>query len=150
MNKVNIYLPDVVGKGYKAFWDFNGRYRVCKGSRASKKSKTTALNLIYRLMKYPQANLLVIRKVFGTLKDSCYTELKWAIHRLNVDSLFDCKLSPLEITYKHDILKRKRTVIGEDGELTEVTNIPNARLVNNQYGKMVDKRLITYWASRLL
>lgn len=51
-------------------------------------------------MKYPEANILVVRKVFGTLKDSCYTELKWAIHRLNVDSLFDCKLSPLEITYK--------------------------------------------------
>lgn len=51
-------------------------------------------------MKYPQSNLLVVRKVFGTLKDSCYTELKWAIHRFGVDSLFDCKLSPLEITYK--------------------------------------------------
>lgn len=100
MNKINIYLPDVVGKGYKDFWSFKGRYRVCKGSRASKKSKTTAINFIYRIMQYPQANLLVIRKVFGTLKDSCYTELKWAIHRLNVDSLFDCKLSPLEITYK--------------------------------------------------
>lgn len=100
MNNVNIYLPDVVGRGYRDYWSFKGRYRVCKGSRASKKSKTTALNLIYRLMKYPQANILVVRKVFGTLKDSCYTELKWAIHRLNVDSLFDCKLSPLEITYK--------------------------------------------------
>ena len=73
---------------------------ICKGSRASKKSKTTALNFIYRIMKYPQANLLVVRKVFGTLKDSCYTELKWAIHRFGVDSLFECKLSPLEITYK--------------------------------------------------
>lgn len=100
MNKINIYLPDIIGKGYRDFWSFKGRYRVCKGSRASKKSKTTALNLIYRLMKYPEANILVVRKVFGTLKDSCYTELKWAIHRLNVDSLFDCKLSPLEITYK--------------------------------------------------
>lgn len=100
MNKINIYLPDIIGKGYKDYWNFNGRYRVCKGSRASKKSKTTALNMIYRIMKYPQANLLVVRKVFGTLKDSCYTELKWAIHRFGVDSLFDCKLSPLEITYK--------------------------------------------------
>ena len=99
MKKV-LSLNDIVGKGYKDFWSFKGRYRVCKGSRASKKSKTTALNFIYRIMKYPQANLLVVRKVFGTLKDSCYTELKWAIHRLNVDSLFDCKLSPLEITYK--------------------------------------------------
>ena len=100
MSDVKIYLPDLVGKGYKDFWLFEGRYRVCKGSRASKKSKTTALNFIYRIMKYQQANLLVVRKVFGTLKDSCYTELKWAIHRFGVDSLFDCKLSPLEITYK--------------------------------------------------
>lgn len=28
-----IYLPDIVGKGYKKFWEFKGRYRVCKGSR---------------------------------------------------------------------------------------------------------------------
>ncbi|MBR6401559.1 MAG: PBSX family phage terminase large subunit [Firmicutes bacterium] len=98
MNK--IYLPDVVGRGYADYWSFTGRYRVCKGSRASKKSKTTALNFIYRLMKYPQANLLVVRKVFATLKDSCYTELKWAIHRFGADSLFECKLSPLEIVYK--------------------------------------------------
>lgn len=100
MNEKRISLQEAVGKGYKDYWDFKGRYRVCKGSRASKKSKTTALNFIYRIMKYPQANLLVVRKVFGTLKDSCYTELKWAIHRYGVDSLFDCKLSPLEITYK--------------------------------------------------
>lgn len=95
-----VSLNAIVGRGYKDFWNFKGRYRVCKGSRASKKSKTTALNLIYRIMKYPQANLLVVRKVGATLKDSCYTELKWAIHRFGVDSLFDCKLSPLEITYK--------------------------------------------------
>lgn len=95
-----LFLREVVGKGYKEFWNFKGRYRVCKGSRASKKSKTTALNFIYRIMKYSDANLLVVRKVFGTLKDSCYTELKWAIHRFGVDSLFECKLSPLEITYK--------------------------------------------------
>lgn len=97
---MKVSLQEAVGKGYKDFWNFTGRYRVCKGSRASKKSKTTALNFIYRIMKYPQANLLVVRKVFGTLKDSCYTELKWAIHRFGVDSLFDCKMSPLEITYK--------------------------------------------------
>lgn len=95
-----VSLKEVIGQGYNKYWNYKGRYRVCKGSRASKKSKTTALNFIYRIMKYPNSNLLVVRKVFGTLKDSCYTELKWAIHRLGVDSLFECKLSPLEITYK--------------------------------------------------
>lgn len=95
-----LHLPDVVGKGYGTFWRFKGRYRVCKGSRASKKSKTTALNNITRLMEYPQANLLCVRKTYRTLKDSCFTELKWAIHRLGVDAWWDIKESPLEMTYK--------------------------------------------------
>lgn len=94
-----IYLPDYVGKGYGTFWRYKGRYRVCKGSRASKKSKTAALWYIVNLMAYPEANLLVVRKVFRTLKDSCFTELKWAIHRLGVDAFWDVKESPLEITY---------------------------------------------------
>lgn len=95
-----IYLPDVVGKGYKKFWNFKGRFRVCKGSRASKKSKTTALNFIVRIMQYPNSNLLVVRKTFRTLKDSCFAELKWAVSRLKVESFWDCKYSPLEMTYK--------------------------------------------------
>lgn len=40
----------------------------------------------------------------------------------------------------HDILNRKRTVIGADGNLTEVTNLPNNRLVDNQYRKLVDQK----------
>ena len=96
----NIKLPEVVGRGYKAFWGFKGRYRVCKGSRASKKSTTTALWFIVNMMKYPQANTLVVRKSYRTLKDSCFTQLKWAIHRLQVDEFWDFRLNPLEMTYK--------------------------------------------------
>lgn len=91
---------ELVGGGYEDYWNFKGRYRVCKGSRASKKSKTTALNLIERLMEYKDANILVVRKVYATLRDSCYAELCWAINRLGVKKEFDLKLSPLEITYK--------------------------------------------------
>lgn len=98
-SKKYYYLPDIIGKGYKSFWNFRGRYRVVKGSRASKKSKTTALWYIYHLMKYPEANLLVVRKTFRTLKDSCFTDLKWAVHRWGVDHLWNFTLSPLEATY---------------------------------------------------
>lgn len=41
---------------------------------------------------------------------------------------------------KHDILKRKRTVIGQDGKLEEIDNLPNNRIVDNQYQKMVDQK----------
>ena len=99
MKSKKIRLPELVGKGYKDFWNFKGRYRVCKGSRGSKKSKTTALFFIYSMMKYPGANLLVVRKVYRTLKDSCFTDLKWAINILGVQDYWSVKESPLEITY---------------------------------------------------
>lgn len=40
----------------------------------------------------------------------------------------------------HDILHRKRTVIGEGGEIAEVRNLPNNRIVDNQYKKMVSQK----------
>lgn len=94
-----IKLPELVGKGYKSYWNFRGRYDVCKGSRASKKSKTTALRIIYNMMKYDQSNTLVVRKTYRTLKDSCFTDLKWATKRLKVEHLWEFKYSPLEATY---------------------------------------------------
>ncbi len=41
---------------------------------------------------------------------------------------------------EHDILRRRRMVIGEAGELTEVRNLPNNRLLDNQYAKMVNQK----------
>ena len=52
------------------------------------------------MMKYRNANTLVVRKVYRTLKDSCYSDLKWAIQRFKVDDYWEFKESPLEITYK--------------------------------------------------
>lgn len=94
-----IRLPEIVGKGYKSYWNFRGRYAACKGSRASKKSKTTALRIIYNMMKYDKSNTLVVRKTYRTLKDSCFTDLKWATKRLGVENLWEFKYSPLEATY---------------------------------------------------
>ncbi len=118
---LKISLPKIVGKGYKDYWSFKGRYRVCKGSRASKKSKTTALNFIYRIMKYPQSNLLVVRKVFRTLKDSAYTDLRWAIRQLHVEQYWEYKESPLELMYKPTGQKILFRGLDEPMKLTSIT-----------------------------
>ena len=120
-NILKISLPNIIGKGYKDYWNFKGRYRVCKGSRASKKSKTTALNFIFRIMKYPSSNLLVVRKVFRTLKDSAYTDLRWAIRRLQVDNFWDYKESPLELVYKPTGQKILFRGLDEPMKLTSIT-----------------------------
>ena len=95
-----ISVRELVGQGYDEFWNWKGRYRICKGSRASKKSKTTALWVIIKMMQYPTANTLVVRKVFSTLHDSFYKELLWAIDRTGTKEYWSAKESPLEITYK--------------------------------------------------
>ena len=102
MDKKIKKMSEYVGGGYDEFWRFKGRYRVCKGSRASKKSKTTALWYASWLNKkgYEKANLIVFRKTYRTIKDSCFTDLKWALDRLGVIDEWNITLSPLEMTRK--------------------------------------------------
>lgn len=92
-------LKALIGRGYGSFWRSKDRYRVVKGSRGSKKSKTTALWYILNMMKYPDANTLVIRRYERTLRDSCFADLKWAINKLGFSHLWRATVSPLEITH---------------------------------------------------
>ena len=98
-NSKQIYLPDIVGGGYGKFWKDRSRYRVLKGGKGSKKSTTTALNYIYRLMKYPDSNLLVVRAVMNTHRDSTFAQLKWAQETLGVSHLWRNTVSPMEMVY---------------------------------------------------
>lgn len=41
---------------------------------------------------------------------------------------------------QHDICARQRTAIGRDGKLERLENVPNHRLVNNQFGKLVTQK----------
>lgn len=94
-----VNIADIVGRGYGEFWRFKGRYKVVKGSRASKKSSTQSLRVIYEIVSNPVINWLVVRKTERTLRHSCFAQLKWAMRRLHVEKYFRCSVSPLEITY---------------------------------------------------
>ena len=98
-NSRKIYLPDIVGGGYGDFWRCKARYRVLKGGKASKKSATTALNFLVRIMQYPGSNLLVVRKVGDTHRTSTFAQLNWAAERLGVASYWKATTAPMEMTY---------------------------------------------------
>ena len=95
---MKVSLQKTVGKGYADYWNTKKRYRACKGGRGSKKSKTTALNMICRLIEYPESNGLCIRRYGNTMRDSVYSDLLWAIHKLGLDAQFDWTVSPMQIT----------------------------------------------------
>ena len=99
MKEKTLSTREIVGGGYDEFWRSKKRYVVCKGSRASKKSTTAALKIITRMMQYPLANTLVVRKTGASLKDSCWTQLRWAIDRLGVSAWWRARVSPLELEY---------------------------------------------------
>ncbi|MBR2044034.1 MAG: PBSX family phage terminase large subunit [Clostridia bacterium] len=94
-----IKVGELIGGGYDRYWRCKKRYRVLKGGKGSKKSSVTALNFIYRLMKYPESNLLVIRAVMNTHRNSTFAVLSWAQRRLGVAELWSNSLSNMEMTY---------------------------------------------------
>lgn len=53
---------------------------------------------MYMLKKYPQACLLVTRKVKDTIRESCYNDLKWACEKLHLEEEWKFTLSPLQAT----------------------------------------------------
>lgn len=61
-------------------------------------------------------------------------------HWLNSDNRKEQILGEEYFLGKHDILNKKRQVIGEDGSLTEVKNLPNNQIVDNVYAKLVNQK----------
>lgn len=73
---------------------------ILPGGRGSTKSSGISC-IIPELMKNnPNIHALVLRKVGNTIKDSVYAQMKWGIDKLNLNEEFNCKVSPMEITYK--------------------------------------------------
>lgn len=120
-NDIVVDLPKTVGAGYGRFWRSRNLYRVVKGSRGSKKSKTTALNYVIRLLKYPWANLLVIRRYSNTNKQSTYTDFKWAANQLKVAHEFKFNESLPEITVKETGQKILFRGLDDELKITSIT-----------------------------
>lgn len=83
---------DVRAKHHSEYW--------LQGGRGSTKSSFISLQIVLGLMRTPDANAIVYRKVAETLRGSVYGEIQTAISRLGVDEFFKRQLSPLEIVYK--------------------------------------------------
>ena len=99
----NYELPArVIGK---AFVDINRQIKpniayVFEGGRGGLKSSFISFKIVELLKNNPIMHACITRQVAGTLKDSVYAQMKWAINELGLEEQFEFKVSPLEITYK--------------------------------------------------
>lgn len=73
---------------------------VFEGGRGSTKSSFISLKIIELLKNNPNMHACIVRKVAGTLRDSVYAQMLWAINELGLNEEFETTVAPLEITYK--------------------------------------------------
>lgn len=104
-NKPKIQIRVQFNKNFKPYNECRLRYRLAKGSAGSGKSVNTAQDYILKLgdPRYQGANLLCVRKVDGSNKDSTFAELKSAIFSIygsNYKKYWKIKLSPMMLESK--------------------------------------------------
>lgn len=69
------------------------------GGRGSAKSSFAAIEIILGMMRDPEANAIVYRKVANTLRESVLEQLMWAVDKLEVGAYWKTRVSPMEIQY---------------------------------------------------
>lgn len=70
------------------------------GSAGSGKSVFACQKIVLRMLFEPKHKFLAVRKIYATLRTSCYAELKAVIERAGIESYFRFNLSPMAITCK--------------------------------------------------
>ncbi|APH69775.1 terminase [Bacillus subtilis] len=94
---------------------------VFKGGRGSAKSTHIAMWIIILMMMMP-ITFLVIRRVYRTIEESVFEQLKEAIDMLEVGHLWKVNKSPLKLTY----IPRGNSIIFRGGD--DVTKIKSLKV----------------------
>lgn len=100
--KINIQKE--VNPNFKSVWTTKKPYNILKGGRNSFKSSVIALLLVYMMIPYLQkgekANVVVIRKVANTIRDSVYLKMQWALEKFGLLDEFKMTVAPFKIEHK--------------------------------------------------
>ncbi|MGM0238412.1 PBSX family phage terminase large subunit [Enterococcus sp. AZ103] len=103
MSKV-INVQKEINPHFKAVWISKFRYNVLKGGRNSFKSSVIALKLVYMVLQYilkgEKANVVVIRKVGNTIRDSVFLKIQWALNKFGILKQFRWTTGPFRIVHK--------------------------------------------------
>src|SRR5690625_4634361 len=105
-----INIQKEVNPAFKSVWTSNKPYNILKGGRNSFKSSVISLKLAYMMIQYirkgEKANVVVLRKVASTIRDSVYNKIQWAIGKFgftvvpgNGSGDFKATVAPFKITH---------------------------------------------------
>ena len=104
MDPNQIEITKEVNPHFQDVWTTPKPFNILKGGRNSFKSSVIALLLAFMMILYIQigekANIVVIRKVGNTIRDSVFRKIQWALGKFRILDEFDCTVSPFKITHK--------------------------------------------------
>lgn len=98
---MEVRIQDNVNPHFKEVWTTSKPYNVLKGGRNSFKSSVIALLLVYMMIPFlisgKKANVVVIRKVGNTIRDSVFLKIQWALNKFGLSGRFKATVSPFKI-----------------------------------------------------
>ncbi len=97
-------VQENINPHFKSVWVSSLPYNVLKGGRNSFKSSVVVLKLVYMMLRYirvdEKANVVIIRKVANTIRDSVFNKVWWALNLFGVADEFQKTVSPFKIVHK--------------------------------------------------
>lgn len=133
-------------------WECQKRYICMKGSAGSGKSVDTAQHYIVRLLSEPGRNLLCVRKIADSNRNSTYAELCKAIGRMKLWRHFKATVSPMRIVCDNgnEVLfggvndeqqrEKLKSVTATNGQLTDIW-VEEATEISQEDLELLDDRL---------
>lgn len=102
--EINIDIQKEINPHFKDVWTTKKPYNILKGGRNSFKSSVIALQLVFMILLYLQrgekANIVVIRKVANTIRDSVFLKIQWALEKFGLLDQFKTTVAPFKIVHK--------------------------------------------------
>lgn len=103
MSKV-VNIQKEVNPHFKEVWTSKKPYNILRGGRNSFKSSVISLKLTYMMLQYiargEKSNIVVIRKVANTIRDSVFLKIQWALDKFGMLEQFNTTVAPFRITHK--------------------------------------------------
>lgn len=104
LNGTGIDILDCIAPAYIPIHDdilrgLHDTYHL-PGGRGSCKSSFVSLEIVNGIMTNKGSNAIVFRRVAGTMRESVFSQIAWAIDELGVSSLWRGNVSPMQYTYK--------------------------------------------------
>ena len=122
-----IRLSRMINPHFYSLWKTNKPYIIAKGGRGSFKSSVISMKLVTMMKHWTQlnkrVNVIAVRENASYLRDSVYSQIKWALDMLDLYDEFSYYSSPLKITHKRtgssfyfygadDPMKLKSNIVG--------------------------------------